>query len=134
MKRLFFFNKQFVLFVFVSGMASGVNFLSRIQINHYFSYATSIVFAYILGIITGFTLNKIFVFKTEKSETVKRFIIFVLVNISAMAITLSVSLLFNNIILPYVGWEWYRAEVAHFIGIASPAFTSYYLHKRFTFG
>ena len=123
-----------MLFVFVSGMASGVNFLSRIQINHYFSYAVSIVLAYIIGIITGFTLNKIFVFKTEKAETVKRFITFVLVNISAMAITLSVSLLFNNIILPYVGWDWHRAEVAHFIGIASPAFTSYYLHKRFTFG
>ncbi len=133
MKKLFFFNKQFVLFVFVSGMAAVVNFTSRILLDYKFSYTTSIVGAFVCGLTTAFILNKILTFKDSKGNIFKSFILFFLVNLLALVIIITVSISLNDYILPFIGWDWYRAEVAHFIGIASPVFTSYYLHKRFTF-
>ncbi len=127
-------DKQFIGFIVVSSVAAGVNFLSRILFNYEFSYTLSIILAYCVGILTAFFLNKFFIFKPIESKNIKRFILFFMVNMLALVIIISVSLALNDYILPYIGWDWYRAEVAHFIGIASPVFTSYYLHKRFTFG
>ena len=127
-------NRQFIGFVFVSSIAAGVNFLSRILLNYEFGYTVSIIGAFIFGLTTAFILNKILIFKSAKSSVLKSFILFFLVNLLALIIIISVSLSLNDYILPFIGWDWYRAEVAHFIGIASPVFTSYYLHKRFTFG
>ena len=127
-------NKQFVGFLVVSLIAAGVNFLSRILLNYELNYRNSIVVAFVFGLTTAFILNKIFIFKPVEAKTMKRFILFLVVNLFALLITISVSLALNDYILPFIDWNWYRAEVAHFIGIASPVFTSYYLHKRFTFG
>ncbi len=127
-------NKQFIGFLVVSSIAAGVNFLSRILLNYEFSYTLSIILAFVFGVTTAFILNKVIVFKPSEAKTIKRFILFLIVNLFALLITISVSLGLNNYILPLIGWDWYRAEIAHFIGIASPVVISYYLHKRFTFG
>jgi putative flippase GtrA len=46
---------------------------------------------------------------------------------------LAVSLLLEAIVFPRLGFTWHAATVAHVIGVASPAFTSYYAHKFFSF-
>lgn len=127
-------NKNFLGFVLASGFAALVNFESRIWIGHYTSYATSIVLAYILGIITAFLLCRRFVFTAEKNSTSKQIVIFILVNILAIVQTLVVSLVLYHYVLGF--WftdQFVREEVAHFIGICVPAFTSYLGHKFWTF-
>jgi len=126
-------NRVFIGFVIASAIAAGVNFLSRILLNYIFSYEVSIIIAFFFGMITAFSLNKIFVFKPIESKTVNRFIYFTLINIFALIITLLISILFSRYIFPAINWRYYPATTAHMLGIVAPIFTSFYLHKKFTF-
>ena len=129
-----YFTKEFLLFLMCNGFAAVVNFSSRIVFSFWLEYAAAIVIAYICGMITAFTLNKFFVFnKRSVSKTPRQFVIFALVNVLAVAQTLLFSLLFRNVIFPYVGYHFYPDEVAHLIGVAIPVFTSFLGHKYFSF-
>ena len=129
-----FISKEFILFLLCNGFAAVVNFGSRIIFSLWLEYATSIIIAYICGMITAFTLNKFFVFnKRAANKTPRQFIIFALVNILAVAQTLLFSLLFRDIIFPRLDFTFYPDEVSHFIGVAIPVFTSFLGHKYFSF-
>lgn len=127
-------HKNFLHFLLACGIAAAVNFESRIWIGHYTSYATSIVLAYGLGIATAFILCRCFVFESKKNDTKKQILIFTLVNLFAILQTLAVSLTLDRYILPlWIHDTFARKEVAHFIGICVPAFTSYIGHKFWSF-
>lgn len=135
MRRIFklFSSREFVLFLFTGGTAAAVNFFSRFLYNQWFSFSTSIVIAYITGMITAYLLAKAFVFKKSKQTVSRSIFFFILVNIFAVLQTWIISMWLAYQVLPALHIIEYSHEIAHAIGIAIPVFTSYMGHKRFSF-
>jgi len=128
-----FFSSAFLKFLIVGGFAALINFSSRIGLSLFLNYATAIIIAYLIGMLTAFILNRMFVFEAQSGQTAHQFFYFTLVNLVAIFQTLVVSLLVAIVILPGLGIEQWVEEIAHFIGICVPVFTSFLGHKYFSF-
>ena len=128
-----YFSKQFVLFLLAGGFAALVNFASRILINKFINYSTAIIFAYIIGMMIAFILNKLFVFRGSRQSTNRSIIYFVIVNGVAVFQTWGISVLLAYHILPYFGIKSFVQEIAHAIGLGIPIISSYFGHKKLSF-
>lgn len=124
----------FFRFLVVGGVAALVNFSSRILLSNLMDYALAIVLAYLLGMVTAFTLNRAFVFEAADTGVVhQQFLWFTLVNVAAVAQTLAISLLLARVLLPTAGVTVHAETIAHAVGVIFPVFTSYLGHKRLSF-
>ena len=128
-----YFTREFIGFFVCSTFAAGVNFGSRILFSLILRYEIAIVFAYCCGILTAFTLNRLFVFDAKHGKARKQLFRFIIVNLLGLAQTLLFSLLFRDLVFPQTGFDFYPDEIAHIIGIAIPVFTSFLGHKYFSF-
>ena len=128
-----FMSRQFFFFLLTGGLAALVNFASRIGYSQIVGYSTAIVLAYITGMITAFTLARLFVFKESSQSVHRSAFYFVLVNVVAIAQTWLISLALVYYALPYIGVQHFVPEIAHAIGLAVPIFTSYIGHKKLSF-
>ncbi len=126
-------SRTFMLFLLTGGFAAAVNWTSRIMYNLWMPYSYAIVIAYLTGMVTAFVLARMFVFTASTQSTGRSAVIFTLVNVAAVAQTWAVSMTLAYYVLPALGITWYAKEIAHFVGVAVPVFTSYVGHKRFTF-
>ncbi|CAE6818307.1 hypothetical protein R69658_05729 [Paraburkholderia aspalathi] len=126
-------SPQFLKFLLAGGVAAAVNFCSRIVFNHWMPFSAAIVMAYIAGMITAFILTKLFVFTESARPTWQSALFFVLVNLVAVLQTWAVSVALAYYVLPWFGVSWHPKEIAHFVGVVVPVFTSYIGHKKLTF-
>ncbi len=126
-------RSQFTLFLVVGGTAAAVNFLVRILINQWMSYAWAIIVAFCISLAIAFVLNRLFVFKKSKQSMRHQATWFVLVNLFALAQTLGVSMLLATEVFPALSFHWHTESVAHMIGIALPLISSYFGHKHLSF-
>ncbi len=124
---------NFVKFLVACGIAAAANFGSRIIFGLYFSYSISIVLAYIVGITTAYVLCRQTVFTSNKNNRAQEIFYFTAVNGFAILQTLLVSLLLERHGLRFVHDQFIREEIAHFVGICVPAFSSYFGHKYLSF-
>jgi putative flippase GtrA len=125
--------KRLSKFILAGGIAAVVNFSSRIIFSLFFHFAVAVVFAYTVGMITAFILCKVFVFEPSGQSTARQFYYFTLVNIAAIIQTVTISVILAKWIFPKVGMNYHSEEIAHFIGIVVPIFSSYIGHKKFSF-
>lgn len=128
-----FSSREFLLFIFTGGTAAAINFCSRFFYNQWFSFSTSIVIAYITGMVTAYLLAKAFVFKASKQTVSKSVFFFTLINIFAVLQTWIISMWLAYQALPALHVVEYTHEIAHAVGIVIPVFTSYIGHKRYSF-
>ncbi|WP_144108556.1 GtrA family protein [Paraburkholderia sp. BCC1886] len=126
-------SPQFLKFLLAGGVAAAVNFGSRIVFNHWMPFSAAIVVAYIVGMITAFVLTKLFVFTDSVRPTWQSGLFFILVNVVAVLQTWAVSVLLAYYVLPWLHVTWHPKEIAHFVGVVVPVFTSYVGHKKLTF-
>jgi putative flippase GtrA len=126
-------KNQVFLFLMVGGFAASCNFFSRIIFNQWFSYSTSIVLAYLIGMLTAFILNKFIVFKYSTQSFNKSVLYFSLINLLAIFQTCLLSITLNSYLFPTLGIFQYSKEIAHAIGVLLPVFSSYYGHKKLSF-
>lgn len=126
-------RRQFVLFLAVGATAALINFGSRIVLSNWLSFSVAIVLAYLIGMIMAFVLNRVIVFRTPQNGIHHQVLWFVAVNVAAVVQTLLVSLLLTHVVFPYVAFVWHAETVAHAIGVAVPAVTSFVGHKALTF-
>ncbi|PMH80149.1 GtrA family protein, partial [Vibrio cyclitrophicus] len=87
----------------------------------------------VMGMITAFSLAKLFVFKESKHSAAKSAFYFTLVNFAAVIQTWVVSVLLAYYILPSVGVSTYVEDISHFFGVIVPVFTSFIGHKHLSF-
>jgi putative flippase GtrA len=126
-------HQQFVSFVMVGGTAAAVNIASRIILSHWLIYPVAIVLAFTLSCALAFCLNRLFVF-TEAVNTVRsQAMWFIIVNLGALLLTFSVSMLLARVLLPALHFTWHDEFVAHAIGVAAPVLTSYVAHQKLSF-
>lgn len=129
-----FFSKQFIIFILTGGLAAAVNFFSRIALNNYFDFSTSIILAYLLGMITAFCLAKLFVFKESQNTIGKSIFYFSAINVLAIIQTWCISMIMLHIILVHLSVTTsYDKELSHAMGVIFPVFTSFIGHKYLTF-
>ena len=128
-----FTSRQFMLFLLTGGTAAAVNFGSRILYNHWLNFSTSIIVAYVTGMVTAFVLFRTFVFTGSSQNVHRSALLFTLVNVAAVAQTWAVSMAMAYYVLPAAGVIHHVPEIAHAAGIGVPVFTSYLGHKHWSF-
>lgn len=126
-------SRRFLKFLFAGGIAAVVNFTSRIALSHWLAYVPAIILAYIVGMITAFVLNRLFVFQSTSNGLHSQIGWFTLVNLAAVAQTVAISVLLAKFIFPATGLLEHRETIAHGIGVVIPAVTSYIGHKYLSF-
>ena len=117
----------------VSGVAAIANIGSRILFNLWTPYVPAILLAYCVGLCTAFALNRAFVFRETTNPLHHQAFWFVMVNLAAVLQTLAVSLLLARWLFPSVGFAWHVDTIAHAIGVAAPAASSFLGHKYLSF-
>lgn len=132
MKRLGM-SARFAKFVVVSGIAAMVNIGSRILFNLWMGYTPAILLAFCAGLVTAFFLNRLYVFRDTTNALHQQALWFIVVNLAAVAQTLAISLLLARIAFPRLGWSWHPDTIAHAIGVAAPAISSFFGHRYLTF-
>lgn len=128
-----FASQQFLRFLVTGGCAAAVNFLSRIAFSQFVSFSAAVTMAYGMGMVTAFVLARTFVFKDSVHSTAHSAFYFFMVNMVALAQTWLVSTGLAFHVFPALGMHWHPTELAHLAGILTPAFTSYWGHKKLTF-
>ena len=126
-------QRQFLLFVLTSGFAALVNFGSRIVFSYWMPFSIAIVASFVFGMLTAFTLSRLFVFREAGNALHQQIFWFTVVNLVALLQTLIVSLLLVDQIFPRVGFHWHTETVAHAIGVGVPVLTSFIGHKHLSF-
>ncbi len=122
-----------MLFIVAGGVAAVINFSSRFFYSVYVSFGEAVILSYLTGMLTAFILMRNFVFERTGHQIKYEIISFSIVNFFAVALTWSISVGLAEYFFPFVGFVWFRYEVAHMIGILFPALSSYFGHKNFTF-
>lgn len=124
---------EFGRFLLTGGVAAGVNVLSRWALSHIMAYEAAVVFAYLAGMVTAYLLTRTFVFARSGRAVADEALRFALVNLVALAQVWVVSVGLARLVFPATGFDWHAEDVAHLIGVAIPAVTSYFGHRHFSF-
>lgn len=126
-------KKEFAQFLLVGGASALVNFFARILINHFVSFSTAVVLAYLVGMVTAFILSKLYVFERSGRHHLHELRDFTIVNLFAVVQVWIISVGLAEHVFPAIGYHFYAKDLAHLIGLSVPAVTSYFGHKYFSF-
>jgi putative flippase GtrA len=124
---------RFIAFVATGSVAAIANLVSRYFLNFVMPFELAVVLAYVVGMVVAFVLFQRMIFGNPGTPLRRRVIRFVQVNLVGMALAWVVSTVMARLVLPMVGWSFHPFEVAHFVGVAAPTFSSYFLHRGYTF-
>lgn len=125
--------RQFFVFVLVGGGAALVNVLARALFSLWFPYSVAIVLAFVCGMSVAFTLNRALVFRNAVNPVRSQATWFLIVNLAALALTFSISMLLARVVFPAAHFTWHAELIAHAIGVCAPVISSYLAHKRLSF-
>lgn len=124
---------EFSRFVLTGGIAAGVNVVARWGLSHVMSYEVAVAVAYLFGMTTAYLLARIFVFELSGRSAGSELFRFAIVNVFALAQVWLVSVGLARLAFPAIGFVWHAETIAHLIGVAVPAVTSYFGHRHFSF-
>jgi putative flippase GtrA len=127
-----FLTRQFLGFVGVGATAAFANWLSRLIVSDWVSFAWSVVVAYGVGMMVAFTLNSIFVFPGSDKPRERQAFEFILVNLCFLPLVWVGAIAFEQA-LRWLGFQRYTESVAHAFALAIPMFGSFLIYKFFTF-
>lgn len=120
--------RLFIGYVFFAGIAAFVDLGLLFSLTEFIGlhYLTSAVLAYMCGMITNYSLNKVFNFKNKSKKIIQQFGLFVFVAL----IGLGLNQLILWLLVEFVG-VWYM--LAKLISISIVMFWNFYGHKKITF-
>jgi putative flippase GtrA len=124
---------EFARFIAIGGLAALVNLVARYLLDFVMPFEAAVVLAYLVGMVFAFFLFQKLIFASVDGRGPRRIIRFVQVNLIGAGLAWAVSSLMARLVLPVLGWTFHPFEVAHMVGVAAPAISSYFLHKHYTF-
>jgi putative flippase GtrA len=124
--------KRVALFLVAGGLAALANVGSRVAYSLVVSLPVAVVLAYLTGMVVAFALNRWFVFEHARDQVGRRAARFVVVNLLAVLQTLLVTLV-GAWALRRSGAGEASETVAHVVGVLIPVFSSYLMHRQWTF-
>ena len=126
-------QERFLRFLAAGGASAVLNLGSRWLLGHVVSYELSVALAYVVGVVSAFALMRLFVFEPAGDTARAQFTRFVMVNVVGFCVVWLVSVGLARGVFPAVGFRWHADTIAHGLGIACLAFTSYWGHRFFSF-
>lgn len=124
---------EFGRFLITGGIAAGVNLAARWALDFAMSYELAVAVAYLFGMATAYLLARLLVFERSGRSAGSEMVRFAIVNLFALAQVWLVSVGLARLLFPAVGFVWHADDIAHVIGVAIPAVTSYLGHRHFSF-
>jgi putative flippase GtrA len=124
---------EFIKFVATGSIAAITNLVARYLLNFVMPFEVAVVLAYLAGMVVAFVLFQRVIFGNPDTPLRRRLIRFTQVNLIGMALAWMISTALARVVLPAAGWTFHPFEVAHLVGVAAPAFSSYFLHKYYTY-
>lgn len=121
-------------FLLLGGLAAGVNLVSRYLLTPALGFEMAVAVAYVIGMAVAYLLFRAFVFGASGRSVRSEVWRFTLVNIVALALVWAISVGLARVVFPAVAFTWHAEDLAHLIGVLSPALSSWIGHKRYTFG
>lgn len=128
-----FLSREFLMFLLAGGTAAAAQWGSRFLFSQFFAFAWAVALAYLVGLATAFTLNKLFVFGASGRSVGREMTYFALVNAISFPIVWIVSIVLGEMVLPGFMSKPMAEAVGNGIGIMAPVGLSFVLHKFFTF-
>lgn len=125
--------KQFSSFVVSGAIAAALNWGSRFLFSEFVEFEVAVVLAFIVGLLSGFVLMRVFVFDGTGKPIVPQAGRYVAVNLLALLQTIVISVLLARWLLPSFGIVEQAEALAHLVGVLVPVVTSYFGHKLLTF-
>jgi putative flippase GtrA len=96
-------------------------------------FEAAVALAFPFGVITAYILAKAFVFETSSIPVRAQLTRFTAVNLVALVMVWIVSVGLARVVFPTLGLSWHPDDLAHLIGVASPAAFAYILHRQYSF-
>ena len=124
---------RFIRFMITGGMAAAVNLVSRYLLNQFMSFAAAVGLAYLFGMVTAYTLGRVFVFERSGRTVAGEFWRFTVVNVFAAAQVWIISVGLGEYVFRSLAVQWHPLEIAHLMGVSVPMLTSYLGHRHFSF-
>ncbi len=125
--------RRFFLFLLTGGLSAAVNLGSRLALSLVLPYEIAVALAYLIGMVTAFTLFRAFVFEPG-AFWLSEFRRFAIVNAFAFCLVWITSIGLARVVFPALDFTWHAETVAHVIGVMTPVVSSYYGHKKYSFG
>ncbi len=126
-------SRQFFLFLLTGGFAAVVNLGCRYLLNSVMQFDAAVPIAYLFGMVTAYSLARLCVFDETGRSRLDEFRRFALVNVVALGVVWAISVGLAEWFFPLIGFSWHAQDVAHVIGVLSPAVISYFGHQSYTF-
>jgi len=125
---------QFIKFLVAAGLSVPVNLGSRVLLSRVMPYEAALVVSHLCGMLTAFLLTRSFVFKRSGRRMSNELARFTLVNVLSLVVTWVVAVGLLRLVFPRVGFDIHPELVAHIAGLALASLTSFYGHRRYSFG
>jgi putative flippase GtrA len=124
----FLFEKQFVRYIFVGGVATVVDWGTFYILNVLLRthYQVSLVIAWLLGVLVHYTLNRLFAFRSKAKQVFKQ----IATHITISILSLGMSSLFMYILVELVSLFPMYARI---LITAIMIIFNYFMHRLFTF-
>ena len=122
-----------VRFLLLGGVAAGVNLVARALLQPLMGFESAVAVAYLCGMIVAYNLFRVFVFGASGRGVASEAWRFTLVNLVSLVLVWIISVGLARLAFPALDFTWHADHIAHFIGVLSPALTSWIGHKRYTF-
>ena len=129
------FNKlpPLLRFLALGGIAAGTNLVARWILQPFVGFEIAVAGAYVCGMIVAYCLFRAFVFGASGRSVASEAWRFTVVNLVSMGLVWLISVGLARHAFPALAFTWHADDIAHFIGVLSPAITSWIGHKRYTF-
>jgi putative flippase GtrA len=124
---------EFIRFLLTGGIAAFANLAARYVLDFVMTFELAVILAYMVGMVIAFIAFQKMIFGDPATPLKRRVARFTQVNLVGMGLAWLVSTSLARLVLPWAGWTFHPFEVAHLMGVAAPAFSSYFLHKHYTY-
>ncbi|MBD8907488.1 sugar translocase [Methylorubrum zatmanii] len=130
-------SREVVRFLIAGGSAAAINWLARIPLSLILPFEAALVAAYAVGMVAGFWLYRVFVFRGAARGSLRgQLPLFLAVNACGVGVVLAVSTLAVAALgglLPGLG-PTVAEKLGHGLGVGAGAVANYLGHRLLTFG
>ena len=124
---------RFVRFLVAAGLSVPVNLGSRVLLSQVMPYEAAIIVSHLFGMATAWGLSRLFVFDPSGRRLSGELGRFAMVNLFSVTQTWVVSVALVRLVFPRLDFHAQPELVAHAIGLATSALTSFWGHRHFSF-
>ena len=124
---------EFIRFIATGGLCGITNLATRFTVDAFASFEFAILAGYLVGMVIAFVLFQRTIFGDPGTSLRQQMLRFTAVNLFGLILTLVISLALARLIFPAINWTFRSHDIAHFFGVCAPAFSSYLLHKHYTY-